>query len=300
MEITIISEDCISIQQELIKGCLPLREPCTFPASGFIVECGEQWNCQEHCPTDSNYQVKHISGDIITLQFNFFNNNDSNRKRPSSLPTDWIQFEICDSEGGVSDLVAGQITSQMSAFGCGKSYQVIEFDTTELPSCFYVRATVISTLGEAEPTRLCSEWFEAMDEECPLEHLRLESNIEGVDCNGVCFGLPEAYHGDLINFQYNYRVEGYIKSTAASLVYEDFGFNRRTVIEKNFRLRVGAKLPQFMYDVIVCQTAYNGKMVVDGEEYLVRSQTPSNKLEKGFMWLFDFELYQECKQGDEC
>lgn len=270
------------------------------PTDGLFSECGEGWNCT-HCASDADFHIPFVRGDKIQLLTTLYDGYNPDPTNPANGFGSFIRAEL---HGDVSTITnyAAFSSRAMVAYGCGRSYQIIEIDTSLFVDCvFTVQITAYANDGEGTITQeVCSQEFG----EVPAKASTVL--VKGVhskrDCFGGCYGLPDAYVGDLIEYDNTLRFFGYVKGGDASVErVVSQGQSSSVSVEDQYIFQLGRPIPRFLHLVLIKQFLAGDTILVDDEEYLTpTSFSTSNEMEKGEMYLYGVTLTRECDTGISC
>lgn len=130
-------ETCLNANVTEYIFCLPRKEFCGLEPNGFLTECDEKWNCN-HCDSDRQYFIPYYAVDKTQIQTTFSDSYNADRKNPVSGFGTYIKAILLQkNESPVTDM--SFLSCKMVAWGCGKSYQIIEIDTSLITdSCWSI------------------------------------------------------------------------------------------------------------------------------------------------------------------
>ena len=189
---------CINANQSLIKFCLPERIVCAEQLkNGRFTD--NEWNCSLTCQTDIAYFQPYIPGDKIQFQTIFYSGSPNNPTPFDSIAT----VELCTEEG-TTPLVA----QKMSGWKDKRPFQILELDTSGLTGCFSLKYTL------ADGTVCKTEHFRQIDD-CK-ETILIQSKRNSRDCFGYCYGPPDSFVGDELEYNNALRYCGFIKPAGVS------------------------------------------------------------------------------------
>ena len=290
--VSILPESCTSLGGLAYQLCLPTKKFCDPEnTSGSVVPIGTGFNCNV-CAPDTSYFIPYKSGDVIHIQTQYFDSYNVNRKNPTNGFGTFIDAVITD---GVARI---PITTGMVAYGCGKSFQTLEIDTTSLAlDTWTVEYTVNNADGSPRLLAQSQEYCKVSDLDCRNTML-IQGKGKGQDCFGNCYSEPEAYTGQLIEYNNQMRFFGSVKDTGGTFDKPESsgGFFSATTFE-NYRLFLGKKVPPFVKNVLLKQLLAAPTTIVDGEEFTIDSFSVDNQVKTGRMFLFGVDLVRECGGG---
>lgn len=297
--VLITSDSCLNIDSKQLQVCLPPRELCiTTPTDGILAECGKEWNCNL-CGVDGEYLQPFRRGDKIQIQTNIFDSYNPNPQQPTASFTNWIRVTFVGEMNTTSSL-AFFTSRTMTAYGCGKSYQIIEIDTSLFPDCrFKVKFEALDDENNVIE-EYCSQEFGEVDD-C-LDTVLIRGKHTKKDCFGTCYGVPDAYFGDLIPFDNSLRFYGYWRNTGGSFTKTIISNNRVSSItlQESFEFQLGRKIPPFASNILLKQMFAGDTVCLDGEEFTVDSFSIQNRIEKGRMFLYGVEVFRQCEDVKGC
>lgn len=303
--IVIEPTNCIDAGGSIVNFCLPIKEICIKAPEGLTVECGQQWNCNL-CQTDSEYHIPYIQGDLIQIQTLLFDGFNADRQNPlfgfSPTSNGFIEAIFCDSNGVETHNFNLFSSRQMVAYGCGRSYQILEVDTSLLAPniCWSIRY-VARDSGGTITQEICTQEFKDVTQGCPETFTIQGKRSEGIDCFGYCYSEPDAFTGDLIQYNNTIRFHGYFKATGGTVDFTEVGDKVATeTIRDIYRLQMGKKVPPFVEKIIRKQMLASKFVCIDGVDYEIEPFGIENELDTGRMFLFNVDLFAECEVKTGC
>lgn len=297
--VLILPQRCLTLESRTGLICLPEKQLCLdIPTDGFLVECGQAWNCTR-CASDGIYHHPFFGGDKIQIQFPFFDSYNPNPENPINGFGPFVRVRFMGDVSGVLTDLSLFASRSMVAHGCGKSYQIIEIDTTLFPDCVWSLEVATYTPDGNQSQRICTQEFGRVSN-CD-DTIVVSSDYSGKDCFGNCYGEPDAYTGDLIQYDNTIRLYGYFKNEGGSFT-KTISNGRKTSIslQETFTLQLGKKIPPYVKNILLKQILSGDVVYVDGEDYRVDSFTISNEIESGRMFLFAVEVFKECESTTGC
>ena len=296
---------CTNLSASTFTFCLPIRQECdTTPTDGLLTECNLKWNCT-YCQADRPYFTPYVLGDVIQIQTLFFDDFNADRQNPTDGFGSWIIATFCglNEDGTTVETTALPSFSSrnMVAWGCGKSYQIIEIDTSLFPDVckWSLKFEVMNGSGIQE--ELCTNEFEKIDDALCADTVTVQGKHVGTDCWGFCYEVPDAFQGDLILYNNQIRFKGYIKNTGGTFQKNTTGSRvSSTTLQDIYTFQLGEKIPAYAKNILLKQLLTADLICVDGEDYELDNFTVSNQIEKGTMFLFGVELYTECENKKNC
>lgn len=284
--LTISPPSCTNLKGVVYKLCLPEVIKCYVQdTTGLITLCDKVYNCNR-CQSDGEYYVPFMTGDKIMLQTQI--KDTTNDKQNPSLDT----YTVCMIGSGTKIDVNTFLSKSMVAYGCKKSFQIWEIDTSLFTDdCFKLE---FSTSEET----YCSQEFRR--EKCANTVL-VSSDRSGSDCLGNCYDTPSSYDGDLIEYTNALRVHGIVLRTGTETSYN----GKRVVIRDKYSLKLTKPIAEFMLNYLTksifgtdLKDEYS-EVYINGELYYFEGLNVTNKIYSN-MFLIEFEIFKECKTTFSC
>lgn len=284
---------CIDLKQVIKNFILPTKKDCTISTDGFLVKCDEKWNCKVHCSPDKNYFIPVCKGNVLQIMTQFYKGAGS-----SSAPNEYdsfIEATLCyeDQQIPLND------TKKMSAFGCGKFFQIIEINLDDLPSdamCF----TIHFQATDEDP--ICTEDYKFVDAKTKGKTIEIQGcRSSGKDCLGHCYEL-ENYTGDLIEFENKMNFYGYLICDDGNIVYDksDSKGLRSTTVKDEYKFHIEC-IPPSIKRYLLKSILDSEVIKVDGVEYETGEEISlSNSRRKGMMKSYNITVYKECENKSDC
>ena len=301
--VLLTANGCVNLDSQLMEVCLPVKESCRrTPTDGLLSECGNAWNCAT-CPSDNRFGVPFVRGDKIQLQTLFYDSYNGNPKQPTNGWGSFVKAEFTGNISGTITNLAAFASRKMVAYGCGRSYQIIEIDTALFPdTCWNVELTAYDQSNN--PTdQVCSQEFEVFDN-CggQVDSVLIRGNYTAKDCFGHCYGEPDAYLGDLIEYDNTRRFRGYIKASGGSFTktVTSAGKVTKVTLQEEFTLQLGQRIPPFYSNILLKELLPGDTVTVDGEDYTIETFSISNQVERGRMMLYSVTLFRQCENVKGC
>lgn len=291
MNVLMTPSTCIDLNTIEYNFCLPVRTSCnTQPKDLLFAPCDELWNCN-HCQVDVDYHNPYKEGDCIQFQTQIFDGFNADRENPTQGFGTWINVFVCTPDG--NEVAATPfIKRSMVAYGCGRSYQILEIETTDMPPCWSLRYEV-----SGGDDNCCTQGFGLVD--CDVvPTVLIQGKNEGVDCSGFCHDEPDNYFGDLIEYKNEFRVYGHVRDTNPEVVNVVSGSTYSTTTKtENIQVNLGRRIPPYAMREI-CRIMESGNICVDGEDYNIDRFVPANQINYGDMWLFNITgIYRTCESS---
>lgn len=285
------STNCRNLNQTVTTMCLPPVVSCSAEPMGLLNYCDELWNCNKVCQTEAKYFMAFIDGDKIQIQTQFYDtdNGIGDMTTPYDLFFDEVMFCGNDNNYTNTSLFSSR---KMMAFKNGKSYQIIEIDTSLFSDDVW---NISFTKGDRT---VCTQQFLRVDEACNEPSVKLRSGCKVVDCFGYCYGVPDFYIGDLIEYDNTLRFFGHLKETEFGTEIVEFGKNRKGVTSDSYLLNLTNRVPPFAKDIIAKQMFECGDVFVDDIEYEVGSFTVTKENLGHRTWKIQIPLSKECDKFD--
>lgn len=307
--ITLRPDTCINLNQSVIKFCLPEQIECGVqPKNGRFTDI--PWNCERPCPQlNGKYYQPFKTGDKIQLQTLFYSGRPTN---PTPYD-DIIGVELCSPDG--EGTIDAAICRKMSAWKNKKPYQILELNTDELPSCFSVQFTNLVTgeickLQEFRNICQCPEvkanteivtFNTGTKTNCGCkETVLIQSKRTSRDCFGYCYGEPDEYVGDLIEYNNELRFCGWIKDLGCSNTIERIerdGSIKSEEIRSTYQLGFN-KMAPWAKNVLCDQLLSGGEICINGEDYYTDGYDVTNNVTSGHMWQFSITVYKVCNNAN--
>jgi hypothetical protein len=253
--------DCVNINTVSNTFCLPIRTECNpidpdLPDNWFN-DPGDEWN-NSLCQADECYFVPYAEGDKVQFQTRY---PDSGRDNPTDYDV-LIGVRIVGSNGVVIDQVNNDALRKISAWDGNRNYQIIEFDLNDFDQygCFSFEfesnGRVVRT-NEYRKVNSCRGTFT----------IKSEWNKE--DCFTFYYGSPEAYVGDLFNYNNTMRYYGSIKQDGDQIQKERIGrkvTSGQTI--NNYLIILGKQIPPFVKNIMINQHLAGEAVAIDSREYI--------------------------------
>lgn len=292
---TILPQSCTSLGGVAYELCLPPRQFCETGTDGegtptnatLISGEGEHWNCNT-CQVDEKYNIPYVDGDVIHIQTQFYDGYNADRTAPVSGFGSFIVAVVTD---GVTRIpVTGMV-----GYGCGRSFQVTEIDTSEIAlDCWTVEYSIYNAGDVLRRTAQSQEYGKISADECSSTIL-VRGEGRGVDCFGNCYDEPSAYVGGLIAYNNAMRFWGSIHDVGGSFEKSDTSgeyFSADVVVP--YKLSLHRKVPPFAKNALLRQLLSAPKVTIDGEVFDLDSFSIDNEVKKGRMFLFSVEMERKC------
>lgn len=237
--------------------------------------CTQKWGCVDKpeltCTGQVNTDRNGITNSVSSLNFSF----------GDITGTDFADFTAnVEAAGGTIELIC----------------------TT--PECHTSIITITGIVGQVFSYEADGELIEIeltcrQIEACEPTIL-IQSKRSTTDCFGYCYGQPDSYEGDLIEYNNQIRVHGFIKTDIGfsnTISNVDSSGNLSEEIRESRRL-VFRKMPPFMKNIVMSQILTGGEICVDGIEYKLDNVEVVNERQVGHMWQFGVDIYTCCVISD--
>ena len=282
---------CLDLGGASYELCLPRRDVCENEGTGGIVTgLGEAW-CST-CQVDEGYAIPYAAGDEIHIQTQFFDGYNDNPQNPTAGYGDFVTAFITDGDTRI------EVTTGMVAYGCKGSFQVLRIDTTNLAlDCWVVELNVHNAGGDIRKTLQTQQYARVTTDQCQ-NTLLLRGAGRGTDCFGNCYEEPDAYTGELIEYNNQIRLWASIKDVGGDFVKEgSTGGYFNTEVTEPYRISLGKKIPPFAKRVLIRQILNAPEVYVDGELYDIDAFKIDNEVRYGRMFLFGIDLERKCNSN---
>jgi hypothetical protein len=275
---------CVNANQRSVSFCLPAVVDCNVPPMGILAPCDELWNCNLSCQQDVKYYMPYVSGDLIQIQTRFYDTDNSVSGMTVDYATFFDNVSLCTPTQTITNL-ASFSTRQMMAFLDGKSYQIIEIDTALITDgAFHLSF-------EKDGVEVCSQHFQEVDCENTIQ---IKSGCSITDCFKNCYGVPDTYIGDLIEYDNTLRFYGSIGESGFGTEIFEVGKRKKGVIKTDYDIYFKGTIPPYVKDIVVSQMFACGTVEINGEEYEFDSLVVGDAIKVGSMWHFSITVYKEC------
>lgn len=282
----IIPVNCTNLNQTSTSYCLPSVVSCNVEPQGLLDYCDRLWNCNPECQVDTKYWMAFQVGDKIQIQTQFYDTDNG----INSLTVDYDAFfDTVTFCGDVNNFTDTSLFAcrKMIAFKNGKSYQILEIDTSLFTDTSF---SISFTKGQRT---VCTQHFRLADE-CDST-ITLKSSCTKIDCFNYCYGQPDSFIGDNIEYDNTIRIFGSIVKSGFGTEIIEQGKTTKGIIRDNYSVYFKGKVPDYMAEIISKQMMNCGKVIVDGIEYKYESFSISDADRYGGMWKFSLNtLYLEC------
>lgn len=294
---TILPQSCTSLGGQAYTVCLPAKSFCEPQTDGdgsvpgnatLVAPIGEHWNCNT-CQADEKYSIPYKSGEVIHIQTRFYDSFNADRTDPVSGFGDFIEAVVTDGVTRIN--VTGMV-----AYGCKGSFQVTVIDTAAIAlDCWVVEFTVYNADTTVRRTAQSQEYAKVSDAECKNTVL-VKGEGRGTDCFGNCYETPDAYVGDLVEYDNSTRFWGSIHDTGDAFEKGDTsGDYFDTEVTTPYRLALHRKIPPFAKNALIRQLLAAPRVTIDGDVYDIDSFSLDNQVKRGRMFLFTVELERRCR-----
>lgn len=331
------NETCVVTDMLHRTVCFDLRvincagtpnNPCGLAVTnGGLLICDPlySWNCNL-CPNDLPYFNLVLESDVLRFQFQQIDN--ANGINPNGTFTyGWgyltdpnvfaagkiidcctglpiekspgVDLEVMDIVGDC-DFVGVYGTNDFQGNTTWSSIQQISLNMSALKpymtaagtDCFYIQ---FYFEVNGTPYSIYTEGFKF---EICKDSLLIEGLYTGKDCYGQYYGDNVVGNGNWTNFNYNYRLKGFLELDSISINKEFVGYPSKAVTGKtkeNYTLltdRVPEQVVRMLINMMTAPTVN-----IDGIEYVVSGDITKNN-EIGNQWFLEIPLtIDNCSQG---
>lgn len=284
----ILPASCTNLNQTVHEFCLPPMVSCSLDPVGLLAYC-EDINCGDKC-NELPYFFAYVPGDKIQFQSRFYDTANSIGSMGIDYETFFDEIKLCTSDGEISGVdLEPFVSRKMMAFSGARSYQIIEIDTNQLSANTW---SLFLKKGDRE---VCSYSFRK--EEC-VNTVKIGSPCKKSDCFGLNYGQPDAYNGDMIDYNNSIRLFGSFGSNGFSNEVEVKNNKRRVKVQDNYSLTLKGLVPKFVTDILSNQMFDCGIVAINDEAYLYGSINVNKKISGRFRVEIS-SIYRGCQNANK-
>ena len=277
--------------------CFPEVVRCSFLPSGLLVPCGETWNCNLRCDTDSKYSIPIPADGLIYLQTAFFDNVSADRRIPTASFDDLVTLEICSNlDNDYVEITVDEIGEANNCFDGKYNRQNICINAALIDpdiECFNLRMTVGDVCIESQQFRI--------ERRCDVNLVRIESDGFNDDCDGYFYDDFEFCNGPDIQFSNAIYLRAGTKYFGGEISSEYLG-RLKTSASVLERLRIiGDELiPPYMAQYLLTHIFGGGNFTIDGVEYDSEQNVSLTPSDKNSMFHVNLEFTNTCERSFGC
>lgn len=288
--------------------CVPMNLSC-----GWLGNTEDAYNCNL-CGSDIYFCRPYEAGDKIQLQTQMADTLNALPLEPvygwadGVVATPAFQAQLYDMN---DNLISSDVQDFCSryfvgvAFGQEKTIQGLELDTTLIAAlgvdCFYLRVNSFVDFGAGlvENNVIYSEPFCVTS--CNDKVLAIKGEWDGFDCCGNWHGEIQPAVGDAFEFDNTYKYYATLAESGTNVTKTYFVNNvTETNVVSLYEIQLDRPIAPF-YKSIFANSHYAAKrLFVNGEEFKANSNISNRLGRETKMWLFDAEIYRECKKDFYC
>ena len=309
MQCTIPSDTYSFFSHLNYKFCFPEKEECIDPSSGLLTDCGQTWNCNLMCDSDSKYMNPVPVDGFIDLQLFMFDFVSDDLTTPTATFNDLIKTEISsDSTAGLYVEIVDVATISSAFHNCytgEKNVQTIRLDFQKIldlgHTCFNLK---FSTIDVNLDLVQCAESqaFQIMTpENCKGKNLLLLEGIGGnSDCNDAFFGEGVYCTGDVFTYSNQIYIDGGFKQIGGDIEPTYRGKKKTaTKVTKLWSIFFNAVIPPYLTDFLLCSVLSGESLLINGKEYSINN-SEINIQAGNNMALPKISIFKECSRTYSC
>lgn len=252
------------------KVCLPVRVNCSFKDDEFVVNCGEEFNCNPCCDVKDKYYLPVKFGDKIHIQTKFKDFCNPDPRNPLYGYFGCIEVKLIDLATGLESSLLNINPIGYTGWNGVNSYQVLEFTVGgDIPNCFKLVFQVVTNNSDPENpiiTEYCSQHYKIVDD-CEPTFI-FENRHKGFDCEGNWYGLPLVSAVDL-PFLYSNKIRLKAEVRNAAPTRETTSRNGLTVKKtikyiKEYNIYY---IPLYVIKYINNKLDQGDRMIIDGKYF---------------------------------
>lgn len=294
---------------------LPIRTDCVPMdlSCGWMGNTEDAYNCNL-CGADTYFCRPYEQGDKIQLQTQMADTLNALPLEPvygwadGIVVTPAFRVQLFDMN---DVLISSDVQDFCSryfvgvAFGQNKTVQGLEIDTALVLAlgleCFYLRVNSFTDLGAGivENNVIYSEPFCVTT--CDDYVLSVKGEWDGFDCCGNWHGEIQPAVGDAFVFNNTYKYYAHLAETGSNVTKVYFVDKvTETDVISLYEIQLDRPIAPFMKSIFVNSHYAAKRLYVNGVEYKANGSVSNRLGRESKMWLFDAEIYKECKKDFYC
>lgn len=291
-------ENTVNLSRTEYIACIPLKVECsTNNKIGLLTDA--PWRCNKLCPTDKNYSNPYLRTDKICFQTQLLQ-TIGNRECPTTGWGDWINVEICDSNGSVVSVNIDDFACDYMVGWTGKhGIQNLKLDLSKPIfddlKCWSIRIFT----GAGENVKECFSQDFAEKTMCIEDTILIEACWNcSEDHEGAYYGDVVCWHGTS-NFRYENKLRLCAKlkpnGSDGEIQDNEAGIAGKSIMKRYFRLAPNAqygKHPAYIDAIMTNILTATGGVRINGEKYFTDAVARTNPSDSNCMFFNSWELYQ--------